>query len=116
MHDSEHIALLPSLSKKIPTFDFALIFAEGVDTVQMRGEDVHKSMRDNVLFELGLCVMALGTDRVILFAEDSIHIPDDLIGVGKLGVKHISYVSSDFDLSVDQPSCLLTKLNNNKHQ
>ena len=75
MHDSEHIALLPSLSKKIPTFDFALIFA-----------------------------------------EDSIHIPDDLIGVGKLGVKHISYVSSDFDLSVDQLSCLLTKLNNNKIQ
>ncbi|MBQ3498917.1 MAG: hypothetical protein IJA87_07300 [Clostridia bacterium] len=75
VHDSEHIALLPGLSKKIPTFDFALIFA-----------------------------------------EDSIHIPDNFIGVGKLGVKHISYVSSDFDLSVDQLSCLLTKLNNNKHQ
>lgn len=102
VHDSEHIALLPSLSKKIPTFDFALIFAEGVDTVQMRGKDMQKFMRDNVLFELGLCVMALGTERVILFAEDSIHIPDDLIGVGKLGVKYINYVSSDFDLSIDQ--------------
>lgn len=99
-HDAAHIALLPSLSKKIPTFDFALVFAEGVDSVQIRGEAAQKSMRDNVLFELGLCVMALGTERVILFAEDSVHIPDDLIGIGKIGVKYVSYAASEFNSSV----------------
>lgn len=102
VHDAQHIALLPGLSKKIPTFDFALIFAEGVDAVQMRGESSQKSMRDNVLFELGLCIMALGTERVILFAEDSVHIPDDLVGIGKIGIKYITFSSSDFDSSVDK--------------
>lgn len=101
-HDTEHIALLPALSKKIPTFDFALIFAEGVDSVQLRGEEIQKSMRDNVLFELGLCVMALGTERVILFAEDSVHIPEDLIGVGKIGVKYVTFSQQDFCLSAEQ--------------
>ncbi len=101
VHDNEHIALLPVLSKKIPTFDFALVFAEAVDSVQLRGETVQSSMRDNVLFELGLCVMALGTERVILFAENSVHIPDDLIGIGKIGVKYITYSPSDFDSSVN---------------
>ena len=58
-HDMDNIALLPSLSKKIPTFDFAIIIAEAVDTVRFRGEE-QISMRDNVIFELGLCIMALG--------------------------------------------------------
>ena len=44
--------------------------------------------------------MALGTERVILFAEDSVHIPDDLIGIGKIGVKYISYAASEFNSSV----------------
>lgn len=36
-HDAGNIALLPSLTKKIPTFDFALIFAETVDELKLRG-------------------------------------------------------------------------------
>ncbi len=99
-HNSEQIALLPSLCKKIPTFDFALVFAEGVDSVQLRGEALQKSMRDNILFEMGLCVMALGTERVILFAEDSVHIPEDLTGIGKIGVKYITFSSDSFDAAV----------------
>ncbi len=67
VHDAQHIALLPGLSKKIPTFDFALIFAEGVDAVQMRGESSQKSMRDNVLFELGLCIIRINSSKWIVF-------------------------------------------------
>lgn len=99
-HHSEQIALLPALSKKIPTFDFALVVAEGVDEVRLRGESEIKAMRDNVVFELGLCVMALGADRVILLAEDCVHIPDDLIGIGKIGVEHIAYSSDYLDESL----------------
>ena len=90
-HDAEHIALLPCLLKKIPTFDFALIVAESVDSVKMRGELEQGSMRDNVIFELGLCVMGLGEERVILLAEEGIRIPEDLDGVGKIGVEYITF-------------------------
>ena len=90
-HDSSRIALLPNLIKKIPSFDFALILAEGVDQLTLRGQSGCKAMRDNVIFELGLCIMGLGPERVILLAEESVRIPEDLMGVGDLGVKSIRY-------------------------
>lgn len=92
-HNSEQIALLPSLSKKIPTFDFALIVAEAVDSVKLRGGEEQGAIRDNVIFELGLCVMALGSDRVILLVEEGVHIPEDLIGVGKIGIACVPFRS-----------------------
>lgn len=88
-HDMDHIALLPGLIKKIPTFDFALIIAEGVDTALLRGNDREHIMRDNVLFELGLCVMGLGPERVILLADPEVRVPEDLVGVDGLGVTRI---------------------------
>lgn len=101
-HDTDRIALLPSLSKKIPTFDFALIVAEGVDTVNLRGNEKRAAIRDNVIFELGLCVMALGVDRVILLAEESVRIPEDLIGVGKIGIEYVTFRSVKNDGSLDK--------------
>ncbi len=100
VNDTSHIALLPVLSKKIPTFDFALVFAESVDSALVRGEKQY-SMRDNVLFELGMCIAALGSDRVILMAQDNVHIPDDLAGIGKIGVDCIRFHEDGFDESVD---------------
>ncbi len=94
-HDTEHIALLPSLSKKIPTFDFALILAEGVDKIKLRGDDELSAMRDNVVFELGLCVMALGVERVILLAEETVRIPEDLVGIGKIGIECVIFSSAN---------------------
>lgn len=99
-HDMHNIALLPALVKKIPTFDFALIFAEAVDKVALRGGQEINAMRDNVIFELGMCIMALGTERVVLLAEESVHLPEDLIGVGKTGIEYITYQEKNFDESV----------------
>lgn len=100
---TDQIALLPALMKKIPTFDFALIFAEGVDHVTMRKTETYTVMRDNVVFELGLCVMALGAERVILLSEEGVHLPDDLSGIGKIGVEHITYTSEhEFARSVSK--------------
>lgn len=107
-HDAEHLALLPSLVKKIPTFDFALIFAEGVDEVKLRGDAPLYAMRDNILFELGLCVMGLGSERVILLAEEGLHIPDDLAGVGTTGIQRITFSPDDFETPVNQVEQLLT--------
>lgn len=90
---ADRIALLPALMKKIPTFDFALIFAEGVDQVTMRGKEKYTAMRDNVVFELGLCLMALGAERVILLSEEGMRLPDDLLGIGRIGLEHITYTT-----------------------
>lgn len=95
-NSAEQISLLPILMKKIPTFDFALILAEGVDQVTMRqGTEAYSAMRDNVVFELGLCVMALGAERVILLAEEGVRLVDDLSAFGKIGLTHISYAKED---------------------
>ena len=83
-NDANRIALLPTLIKKIPTFDYAVLICEGHDltTICRSGatEQV-KSMRDNVLFEIGLCAMALGLSRTILVTDRDVRIPDDLVGV-----------------------------------
>ena len=83
-NDQNAIALLPTLIKKIPTFDFAILICEGHDrTVLLRNgtETAYKTMRDNVLFEIGLCSMALGMERVILLADEDVHLPEDLYGL-----------------------------------
>lgn len=83
-NDRNAIALLPMLIKKIPTFDFALLICEGHDRTVLRRNGTEtelRTMRDNVLFEIGLCSMALGMERVILLAEEDIHLPDDLYGL-----------------------------------
>lgn len=108
-HNSEQIALLPSLAKKIPTFDFALIVAEGVDSVKLRGSEVHGAIRDNVIFELGMCVMALGAERVILLVEEGVHIPDDLIGVGKIGIECITFHSLKNSEPLNKVSSIIEK-------
>lgn len=81
---AERIALLPMLIKKIPTFDFAVLICEGHDKAVMvrNGENVEiNAMRDNVLFEIGLCSVALGMDKVILLADKEVRLPEDLEGI-----------------------------------
>ncbi len=93
-HDENNIALLPMLIKKIPTFDYAVILCDGHDETRMlrNGEYLQvNSMRDNVLFEIGLCSMALGLSKVILLADPDVHLPDDLTGIGgNTAVKRIA--------------------------
>lgn len=92
-NDSNAISLLPMLIKKIPTFDFALLICEGHDrTLLLRNgmETEYRTMRDNVLFEIGLCSMALGLDRVILLADEDLHLPEDLYGLhGELAIRRV---------------------------
>lgn len=99
-NDADNIALLPMLIKKIPTFDFAVLICEGHDTTYIsRGENsvCVKTMRDNVLFEIGLCAMAVGLNHTILVTDRDVYLPDDLRGRnGQLAVKQIT-VASDAD-------------------
>lgn len=95
-NNTENIALLPMLIKKIPTFDFAVIICEGHDRTFMlrNGVEVEvNTMRDNVLFEIGLCTMALGLNRTILLTDGNVRLPDDLTGIGqKPALKNICYL------------------------
>ena len=95
-NDTQNIALLPMLIKKIPTFDFAVLICEGHDETDMfRNGEVERTqtMRDNVLFEIGLCSMALGLNRVILLTDGSVRLPEDLQGIGdETAIKVVSYV------------------------
>lgn len=99
--DSNNIALLPMLIKKIPTFDFAVLICEGHDQTIINRKDMVEevsTMRDNVLFEIGLCTMALGLNRVILLTDRKVRIPDDLKGVGnEAAVEIIIYNPGDAD-------------------
>lgn len=103
--DKNNIALLPMLIKKIPTFDFAVLICEGHDITTMYRNNEYitvPSMRDNVLFEIGLSSMALGLSRVILLTDSKVHIPDDLIGInGQLAFKHIIFNNVNLNKTVN---------------
>lgn len=94
-HDMNNIALLPMLIKKIPSFDFAVLICEGHDRTFIQRDGVEEethTMRDNVLFEIGLCVMALGLSRTILLTDELVRMPDDLTGNNNtLAVKRVIY-------------------------
>jgi len=96
-NDENNKALLPSLIKKIPTFDFAVIIGDKADLVcKFRDNDTEMEvMRDNVVFETGMCIMALGAERVILLVEDGVRIPDDLHGINDLGIMHVYLENSN---------------------
>ena len=96
-NDENKKALLPSLIKKIPTFDFAIIIGDSADLVtRFRDNDAEMPiMRDNVLFETGMCIMALGAERVILLIDKDVRIPEDLQGINGLGIKHVDLGNPD---------------------
>lgn len=74
---------IESLVSGAQEMDFAIFVFSPSDIVEMKGEKKH-AIRDNVIFELGLFIGALGLNRCFLFAPksiDSLHIPTDLLGI-----------------------------------
>jgi hypothetical protein len=63
--------------------DFAILMASPDDSATRRGVSSHVP-RDNVIFELGLFVSALGSDRTFLIVDQTIadlRLPSDLAGL-----------------------------------
>lgn len=108
-NDQNHLALLPTLIKKIPTFDFALVIAEGVDLTLLRQQENVTSIRDNVIFEIGLCVMGLGCERVILLKEKNVRIPDDLIGKNGIGLYCLDFDQQTFIEKVQEAEQIMAR-------
>lgn len=73
---------LPSLVEQTKKNDFAIFVFSPDDGTEMRGTK-HSVVRDNVLFELGLFIGALGAERcfVVKPRNTELHIPTDLLGV-----------------------------------
>lgn len=78
---------MESLERVASRADFAVLVATPDDTVQTRGG--HRAVaRDNVIFELGLFIGALGRGRTYIVADQSrdLELPSDLRGLTWLPV------------------------------
>ena len=73
---------LETLTRDCHQFDFAVLVLTADDLVQKRGQE-RRAARDNVLFELGLFMGALGRERTYaVFCRDhQLDLPSDLAGV-----------------------------------
>lgn len=77
---------IESLIKVLGEFDFALFVANPDDITRKRGAEQH-TVRDNVLFEMGLFIGRLDRERVFLIAPKGrdLHLPSDLTGIEPSG-------------------------------
>jgi hypothetical protein len=74
---------LDNLLEAAGEFDFAVFVFQPDDILQIRNETVN-TVRDNVVFELGLFIGCLGKERVFFLVpkgSEEVHLPTDLIGV-----------------------------------
>jgi CRP/FNR family cyclic AMP-dependent transcriptional regulator len=73
---------LKTLEDEVDKADFAIAIAHADDIVEYRETD-WPTPRDNVIFELGLFMGRLGTDRAILLEprNNKVRLPSDLAGV-----------------------------------
>lgn len=74
---------LQNLLDALSEFDFALFIFQPDDVTRIRAETA-KSVRDNVIFEMGLFISRLGKDRVYFLVPkvaQGLHLPTDLMGL-----------------------------------
>lgn len=76
------ITPLDSITEALSSSDFGIFVFSPDDETRMRG-NVSDTVRDNVIFELGLFIGKLGKRRCFIVMPDNIdmHIPTDLVGV-----------------------------------
>lgn len=73
---------LDSITEALNSSDFGIFVFSPDDETKMRG-NVSDTVRDNVIFELGLFIGKLGKRRCFIVMPDNVelHIPTDLVGV-----------------------------------
>lgn len=62
-------------------YDFAVFVVSNDDIVKYRNGKYYKP-RDNIIFEMGLCIGTFGLERVIIAKPECVVLPSDLMGVG----------------------------------
>ena len=104
---------LESLGRQMLLSDFALLIVHPDDKIVEKGKDDTYTTRDNVLFELGLFIGALGKKRGFFLAvndhtgkkEKKVKIPTDLVGIIRMQVNLVS--KKTFDKSLQKQCKLL---------
>ncbi|WP_442546154.1 nucleotide-binding protein (plasmid) [Arthrobacter sp. KN11-1C] len=74
---------LDALISEANEVDFAILVATGEDTITTRGTET-AAVRDNIIFEFGLFLGALGRERVYLLSVGNAKLPSDLLGLTRL--------------------------------
>lgn len=76
------VPIITSLVKALNNFDFAIFVFSPDDLTNVRGE-LQNTVRDNVIFETGLFIGRLGTEKVYFVKPQgqSLRLPSDLLGV-----------------------------------
>lgn len=99
---------IDDLVEKSSTVDFALFIFTPDDISSIRSKQ-HHVVRDNVIFEMGLFVGAIGKSRSFILKprDTEMHLPTDLLGVTPADYDH---ARSDGDLvSATNRACSLIK-------
>lgn len=79
-------SVLSALVKSLSKFQFAVFVFSPDDAVKLRGTEF-RAVRDNVIFELGLFMGALGPSRCFYLIPrnvEDLHLPSDLAGITPL--------------------------------
>jgi predicted nucleotide-binding protein len=71
---------LETLVAKAAEYNFAVLVLTPDDVLVKKDREVNAA-RDNVLFELGLFMGALGRQRTFVVTEESVNLPSDLAGI-----------------------------------
>jgi CRP/FNR family transcriptional regulator, cyclic AMP receptor protein len=79
---------IESLEKLLPRCDFAILILTADDKIQVR-KNQNVAPRDNVIFELGLFMGAIGRNRTFMLVEShkNLRLPPDLQGVTYLPLR-----------------------------
>ena len=76
-------SILDSLIESLSKFDFAIFVFHPDDITQIRKEEFN-TVRDNLIFELGLFMGKLGKEKVLFLVPksiDNLRLPTDLLGI-----------------------------------
>lgn len=97
---------LDSLIKASRKYDYGIFIASNDDITSKRWK-FYKTIRDNVLFEMGLFLGSLGLDRAFLITHSKISLPSDFNGVTT-----IRYSKRNIDEKIND---IITELNKTKN-
>lgn len=81
---------LEDLERQLELADFAIAIARADDTIITRGDE-WPTVRDNVVFELGMFIGFLGRRRAFLMEprEDKLKLPSDLTGLTTVNYRYV---------------------------
>lgn len=75
-----NVSFIETLMKSASLFDFGIMIFAKDDMTSVRGKEFD-TPRDNVLFEYGLFLGRVGSDKAFIVAEEGVKLPSDLFGI-----------------------------------